>query len=125
LPADKELRAFLTWAWLREGWVWNKVTGERQPASEDLMVRARRGGIVKETDDDKGFLIIYSDGEDEADGSDGRGESETRDGRRCGGAGREEKSRVQMLAGEVLDDAIAAAAATAVVGSSATTSCLS
>jgi endonuclease III len=48
LPTDKELRAYLTWMWLKEGWVWNKETGQRNKADEDLLERARRGGIVQE-----------------------------------------------------------------------------
>jgi hypothetical protein len=37
LPKDKELRAFLRWAWLREGWSWDAETGEREVASKDLL----------------------------------------------------------------------------------------
>ena len=48
LPADKELRAWMTWMWLKEGWVWNKETGERTRASEELMEKARGGGVVRE-----------------------------------------------------------------------------
>jgi methyl-CpG-binding domain protein 4 len=48
LPTDKELRAWMTWMWLKEGWVWNKETGERTPASEELMEKARGGGVVRE-----------------------------------------------------------------------------
>jgi len=48
LPTDKELRAYLTWMWLKEGWVWNKETGERKKADDALMARARGGGIVVE-----------------------------------------------------------------------------
>lgn len=48
LPQDKELRAWMTWMWLKEGWVWNKETGERTKASEELMEMARGGGVVVE-----------------------------------------------------------------------------
>jgi methyl-CpG-binding domain protein 4 len=48
LPTDKELRAYLTWMWLKEGWLWNKETGERKKADEELLERARGGGIVQE-----------------------------------------------------------------------------
>lgn len=41
LPLDKELRAWMSWMWLKEGWVWNKETGERTRASEELMQMAR------------------------------------------------------------------------------------
>ena len=47
-PTDKELRAWTTWMWLKEGWVWNISTGQRTRASEELMQRARGGGIVRE-----------------------------------------------------------------------------
>ena len=48
IPLDKELRAWLTWMWLKEGWVWNKETGHRTKAGEDLMKMANGGGIVIE-----------------------------------------------------------------------------
>ena len=48
LPLDKELRAWMTWMWLKEGWIWNKETGNRTKASEELMDMARGGGIVVE-----------------------------------------------------------------------------
>lgn len=47
-PKDKELRAFLTWMWLKEGWVWSPETGERKPASKKIRRAARRGGLVIE-----------------------------------------------------------------------------
>ncbi|GLA14420.1 hypothetical protein AnigIFM62618_000799 [Aspergillus niger] len=50
LPQDKELRAYLTWMWLKEGWVWDRHTGERTPASERVMRAARRGGVAHEED---------------------------------------------------------------------------
>ena len=48
VPLDKELRAFLRWMWLKEGWEWDPVTGEKKVASGELMERARRGVIVWE-----------------------------------------------------------------------------
>lgn len=50
LPYDKELRAYLTWMWLKEGWIWNRETGERTEASEKVMRAARRGGVAHEED---------------------------------------------------------------------------
>ncbi|KAF4152001.1 hypothetical protein CNMCM6069_002762 [Aspergillus lentulus] len=50
LPQDKELRAYLTWMWLKEGWVWDRHTGERNRASEKMMRAARRGGVAQEQD---------------------------------------------------------------------------
>ncbi|KAJ9602385.1 hypothetical protein H2200_013240 [Cladophialophora chaetospira] len=51
IPLDKELRAWLTWMWLKEGWIWNKETGKRTKASEELMSTAQGGGIVVEEKD--------------------------------------------------------------------------
>jgi hypothetical protein len=48
LPLDKELRAYLTWMWLKDGFVWNKETGKRAKASDELMATARGGGVVIE-----------------------------------------------------------------------------
>lgn len=48
LPQDKELRAYLTWMWLKEGWIWDRHTGERRRASEKMMRAARRGGVALE-----------------------------------------------------------------------------
>lgn len=57
LPTDKELRAYLTWMWLKEGWVWNKETGQRTKADDDLLERARGGGIVQEQQE-KAHLVL-------------------------------------------------------------------
>lgn len=59
LPTDKELRAYLTWMWLKEGWVWNKETGQRTKADEELLERARGGGIVQEQNE-KNHLVLTS-----------------------------------------------------------------
>lgn len=48
LPKDKELRAWMTWMWMKEGFVWNCETGKRTRASEELMELARGGGVVVE-----------------------------------------------------------------------------
>lgn len=48
LPYDKELRAYLTWMWLKEGWVWDRETGKRRVASEKMMRAAQRGGLAHE-----------------------------------------------------------------------------
>lgn len=49
LPSDKELRAYLTWMWLKRGFAWNKETGERTKADEKMLERGAKGGIVRET----------------------------------------------------------------------------
>ena len=48
LPGDKELRAYLRWRWLRVGWVWDPVTGERKAADEDTIARIEKGGVIIE-----------------------------------------------------------------------------
>lgn len=63
LPTDKELRAWMTWMWMKEGWVWNKETGERAKASDELMELARgRGNVVLESD--SSTLLVKSLDED-------------------------------------------------------------
>jgi len=57
LPTDKELRAWMTWMWLKDGWVWNKETGQRTLADADLMERARGGGVVKEFVDSQQLVV--------------------------------------------------------------------
>jgi methyl-CpG-binding domain protein 4 len=48
LPKDKELRAWMTWMWMKEGWKWDCETGRRTKASDELMDLARGGGVVVE-----------------------------------------------------------------------------
>lgn len=50
LPLDKELRAYLRWRWLRNGWEWNPVTGERRLAEASEMAKADNGGVIYEGD---------------------------------------------------------------------------
>ena len=57
VPLDKELRAYLTWVWMKDGWVWNKETGQRIRASDKLMAEARGGGIVVE-EKDREHLVV-------------------------------------------------------------------
>lgn len=45
VPTDKELRAYLRWRWLRHGWEWDAVTGERKRASGEVMREAEGGGV--------------------------------------------------------------------------------
>jgi hypothetical protein len=35
VPKDKELRAYLRWMWLKEGWEWDPQTGKKAVASEE------------------------------------------------------------------------------------------
>lgn len=48
LPTDKELRAYLRWRWLRLGFEWDCVTGERKVADLKMLEEARYGGIIYE-----------------------------------------------------------------------------
>ncbi|KFY65212.1 hypothetical protein V497_01471 [Pseudogymnoascus sp. VKM F-4516 (FW-969)] len=48
LPKDKELRAFLRWCWLREGWVWDAETGEKEVAGKELVHAVNDGQVVWE-----------------------------------------------------------------------------
>lgn len=48
LAGDKELRAYLRWRWLRNGWDWDPVTGERKKADEDELAKADEGGVIYE-----------------------------------------------------------------------------
>ncbi|KAF5125530.1 Methyl-CpG-binding domain protein 4 [Metarhizium anisopliae] len=56
LPHDKELRAYLRWMWMREGWEWNPETGERQVLRPELEA-AVNGGRV-EYDNAGGLRIL-------------------------------------------------------------------
>lgn len=55
VPTDKELRAILMWAWLREGLHYDALTGETEPASTELIHAAREGRIAW---DDNGAMRI-------------------------------------------------------------------
>lgn len=57
LPEDKELRAWMTWMWLKEGLLWNKDTGEKTKASADLIKMARGGGVVQDRLEDASLTI--------------------------------------------------------------------
>ena len=50
LPMDKELRAYLRWRWLRNGWVWDPVTGEKRRAEPTELDSAGKGGVIVEGD---------------------------------------------------------------------------
>lgn len=50
LPQDKELRAYLTWMWLKEGWVWDHHTGDLTLANERMLRAAKNGGVAHEED---------------------------------------------------------------------------
>ncbi|KAF7959157.1 hypothetical protein EAE96_002672 [Botrytis aclada] len=66
LPEDKELRAFLRWMWLKEGFEWDPVTGEKDVADKEVMRAACEGRIA--WDDGGGLRILDREGEGEGNG---------------------------------------------------------
>ena len=62
LPTDKELRAWCTWMWLKEGYSWNKETGKRTKADPALLAMAKGGGIVKEEVDNEHLVVDVGHG---------------------------------------------------------------
>ncbi|KAG9236506.1 hypothetical protein BJ875DRAFT_482243 [Amylocarpus encephaloides] len=63
LPEDKELRAYLRWMWLKEGFEWDPFTGEKEVASKKLLTAAKNGKIAW---DDTGGMRILDDDEQQA-----------------------------------------------------------
>lgn len=61
LPQDKELRAFLRWMWLREGWQWDPDTGEKNVATEEVMREAMGGDACGVGEDEA--LVTGSNGQ--------------------------------------------------------------
>lgn len=58
LPEDKELRAYLRWMWLKDGFEWDPFTGEKEVASPELMRAAIEGRIAW---DDRGGMRILDE----------------------------------------------------------------
>lgn len=58
VPEDKELRAFLRWMWLKEGFEWDPFTGEKEVAGKKLMRAAMESRIA--WDDRGGMRILDS-----------------------------------------------------------------
>ena len=50
VAGDKELRAYLRWRWLRNGWDWDPLTGQRKKADAEQLAKADQGGIIYEAD---------------------------------------------------------------------------
>ncbi|KAB8302086.1 hypothetical protein EYC80_005537 [Monilinia laxa] len=65
VPEDKELRAFLRWMWLKEGFEWDPFTGEKEVAGTDLLRAAMEGRIA--WDDAGGMRILEVETEGRAD----------------------------------------------------------
>lgn len=64
LPQDKELRACLRWMWMREGFEWDPVTGERSPLREEMRIAVEEGRVKY---DNKGELVILEQTSESAD----------------------------------------------------------
>lgn len=58
LPEDKELRAYLRWLWMQEGWDWDPKTGEKEVLSRDLLSAVQDGRV--EWDCSGGLRIVGS-----------------------------------------------------------------
>ncbi|KAK1975273.1 methyl-CpG binding domain-containing protein 4 [Colletotrichum cereale] len=57
-PDDKELRACLRWMWMREGWEWDPVTGEKIVLRDEMRRAANEGRVGY---DDSGGLMILDE----------------------------------------------------------------
>ena len=55
-PDDKELRAYLRWMWMCEGWEWDPLTGERKPLRQEMKDAVNNGRV--EYDDTGGLRIV-------------------------------------------------------------------
>lgn len=55
MPQDKELRAYLRWMWMKEGWQWDAVSGERVVLSEEMRAAVEEGRVAY---NDDGELVI-------------------------------------------------------------------
>lgn len=55
-PRDKELRAYLRWMWMREGWEWDPSTGHRTVLRAEMQRAVNEGRV--EYDDAGGLRIL-------------------------------------------------------------------
>lgn len=79
LPQDKELRACLRWMWLKEGWIWDPVTGAKRRATPEEIEKANKGDMDFSTSQDHGGDEKEEGGEEEEEeggeeGEEGEGE---------------------------------------------------
>ncbi|KXT11956.1 hypothetical protein AC579_1015 [Pseudocercospora musae] len=56
VPEDKELRACLRWMWLREGYIWDPLTGNKREATEEEMENAVKGQMELEDEVERKFI---------------------------------------------------------------------
>ncbi|KAK7951476.1 methyl-CpG-binding domain-containing protein 4 [Apiospora aurea] len=64
LPQDKELRAYLRWMWMLEGWAWEPATGDKEVLSEQLRSAVNEGRVAW---DNTGNLTIMEKHAEEAE----------------------------------------------------------
>ncbi|KAK8089107.1 hypothetical protein PG997_004068 [Apiospora hydei] len=64
LPQDKELRAYLRWMWMLEGWAWDPATGDKEVLSEQLRSAVNEGRVAW---DNTGNLTIMEKQEGDAE----------------------------------------------------------
>lgn len=57
LPTDKELRAYLSWMWLKRGVKWNQESGAQTKADPKTIEKGMKGGIIREVGDN---LVLES-----------------------------------------------------------------
>lgn len=57
VPLDKELRACLRWMWLREGWIWNPLTGDKRRATDEEMTLAVKGQVEIDDPEEQKFAV--------------------------------------------------------------------
>ncbi|KAI4142684.1 MAG: hypothetical protein LQ340_007260 [Diploschistes diacapsis] len=57
LPADKKLRAYLKWMWMKEGWDWDERSGKRRRANGWKEGRYINEATGEEEEDTKGELV--------------------------------------------------------------------
>ncbi|TDZ24436.1 hypothetical protein Cob_v002608 [Colletotrichum orbiculare MAFF 240422] len=62
-PDDKELRACLRWMWMREGWEWDPVTGEKTVLREEMRKAANERRVEY---DDMGGLRMLAEPRDDS-----------------------------------------------------------
>ncbi|KAF4436565.1 hypothetical protein F53441_13203 [Fusarium austroafricanum] len=55
VPLDKELRAYLRWMWLKEGWIWDPETGNKVKASDERMESER---VRSKSLSPEGFRVV-------------------------------------------------------------------
>jgi hypothetical protein len=57
VPLDKELRACLRWMWLKEGFIWDPLTGGKRPATEEEMALAVEGQMEMRDEKERKFAL--------------------------------------------------------------------